>query len=81
MLATLGVNPDKSLRNDETLPIVMAKVSIRDGKNPVLDCWEGKDEGRKKRSSIALSFQALIRQFLIEYKVYRGRLRGAEYRG
>ncbi len=80
MLATLSVKPDKALRNDETLPIVVVKVSMKEGKNPVLDCWEGNDEKHKKRSSIALSFQALVQQFLIEYKVYSGRLRGAEFR-
>ncbi|MBC7112539.1 MAG: hypothetical protein H5T34_00715 [Candidatus Methanomethyliales bacterium] len=78
-LATLGINPDEALRNDETLPIVRLKVSIEEGRNPIMDCWEGSDEKRKKRSAISLSFQALLRQLLIEYKVYKGKLRGAEY--
>jgi hypothetical protein len=78
-LATLGVNPDEALRNDETLPMVRLKVSVEEGRNPVMDCWEGGDEKHKKRSAISLSFQALVRQLLIEYKVYKGRLRGAEY--
>ncbi|MCX8181926.1 MAG: hypothetical protein N3D12_02280 [Candidatus Methanomethyliaceae archaeon] len=80
LLATVGVNPDEALRNDDTLPAVRLRVRIEEGKNPVIECWEGRDEKHKKRSAISLSFQSLVRQLLIEYKVYRGKLRGIEYR-
>ncbi|MGQ9759977.1 MAG: hypothetical protein ACUVQ5_05355 [Candidatus Methanomethylicaceae archaeon] len=80
MLTSLGINPDAALRSDDTLPMVVVKVKMRGGKKPILECWEGKDKSHKKRSSLALSFQALIRQMLIEYRVYKGGLRGAEFR-
>lgn len=79
MLASLGISPDEALRDDETLPLVTLKVNIEEGKNPVVDCWEGRDK-KIKRSAVSFSFQSLVRQLLIEYKVYKGRLRGDEYR-
>lgn len=79
LLATLGVKPDEALRNDDSLPLVWLKVRVEEGKNPIMDCWEGADEKHKKRSAISVSFQALIRQLLIEYKVYKGKMRGLEY--
>ncbi|MDH5811203.1 MAG: hypothetical protein QE160_02865 [Candidatus Verstraetearchaeota archaeon] len=80
LLATLGVNPDEALKNDETLPLVRLKLKIAEGRNPVIDSWESGDGKQRKRSAVSLSFQTLLRQLLIEYKVYKGKLRGAEYR-
>lgn len=74
MLTSLGINPDKSLREDESLPIIEAKISITNEGRPIIDCWEGKG----KKSLISYSFQALIQQLIIEYKIYSGKIRGIE---
>ncbi|MCX8169956.1 MAG: hypothetical protein N3D72_02585, partial [Candidatus Methanomethyliaceae archaeon] len=77
MLTSLGINPDQSLREDETLPIIEAEINIMDGGRPIINCWEG--EGKK--SLISYSFQSLIQQLIIEYKIYSGKIRGMELRG
>lgn len=79
MLTSLGINPDEALKGDDTLPLVTVKICIKEGETPILDSWEGENKSKKK-SAVALSLQALIRQLLIEYKVYKGRLKGAEFR-
>lgn len=76
LLASLGISPDKSLKDDNTLPIITARINVKEGKRPTIECWEGKN----KKSQISYSFQALIQQLIIEYKVYSGKIRGMELR-
>ncbi len=76
-LSSLGINPDESLKNDETLPIIGAKVIVKEGSKIIIDYWEGKE---RKKSFISQSFQSYIQQLLIEYKVFKSKGRGSEFR-
>ncbi|MEM2177711.1 MAG: hypothetical protein QW272_02690 [Candidatus Methanomethylicaceae archaeon] len=73
LLTSLGINPDYSLKNDETFPMIKAIIEIGKRKRPIVECWEG-----NRKSSISYSFQTLLQQLIIEYKVYSGKLRGFE---
>ncbi|HPC27699.1 MAG TPA: hypothetical protein PKX17_03130 [Candidatus Methanomethylicus sp.] len=78
-ISSTGLNPYEVFRKDETLPLVAARLRVRDGKSALLNCWEKKGGRDMENTYIALSFANLVRQLVIEYKVYRGRRRaGAE---
>lgn len=74
-ISSSGINPYEVFRKDETLPLVTARLRVREGKPPLLDCWEKKRERDMENTYVALSFANLIRQLVIEYKVYKGRRR------
>jgi hypothetical protein len=76
-LSSLGINPDESLKNDETLPIIGARVIVKEGSKTIIDYWEGKE---RKKSFISQSFQSYIQQLLIEYKVFKSKGRGFEFK-
>lgn len=74
-IASTGIDPVKVFREDETLPLVTARLRFREGKRPILDCWEKKRDKNIENTFVALSFGTLVRQLVIEYKVYKGRRR------
>ncbi len=74
-IASAGIDPVRVLREDETLPLVTARLRFREGSCPSLDCWERKRGRDVENTFVALNFGTLIRQLVIEYKVYKGRRR------
>ncbi|MBC7120902.1 MAG: hypothetical protein H5T33_04895 [Candidatus Methanosuratus sp.] len=74
-IASTGLDPVKVFREDETLPLVTARLRFREGKCPSLNCWERKRDKNVENTFVALSFGTLIKQLVIEYKVYKGRRR------
>lgn len=71
-LASAGINVDKAFQYDETLPLVKARLRLRDGKCPILSCFEVKKGRDIENTFLANNLGALIRQSIIEYKVYKG---------
>lgn len=71
-LASAGISLDKAFRDDETLPLLKARLRLRDGKCPLLTCSEVKKGRDIENTFLAKNLGALIRQSIIEYKVYKG---------
>lgn len=71
-LASAGINVAKAFRDDDALPLIKAKIRFREGKCPLISCWEKKKGRDVENTFLAKNLGALIRQSVIEYNVYKG---------
>uniref|UniRef100_A0A7C3EW30 Uncharacterized protein n=1 Tax=Candidatus Methanomethylicus mesodigestus TaxID=1867258 RepID=A0A7C3EW30_9CREN len=75
MLSTVGLSATEALKNDETLPLAIVKLTLRPKGYPLMECMEVKKGKKMTNTYIANSLGAWIRQQVIEYKVYKGKRR------